>query len=84
MVDLRKLRDAQETDLEKHRIPAGATDGSVLWLRLDNVPVMGRLAVITRHGGMASSYDCCYCHCAGQYSATGGADAAPFAMAAAR
>jgi hypothetical protein len=36
MTDLRKLRDAQETDLEKHRVPAGATDGSVLWLRLDD------------------------------------------------
>jgi hypothetical protein len=70
MIDLRKLRDAQETDLEKHRIPAGATDGSVLWLRLDNVPVMGRLAVITRHGGMASSYDCCLCGCPGQYNYT--------------
>jgi len=70
MIDLRKLRDAQETDLEKHQIPAGATDGSVLWLRLDNVPVMGRLAVITRHGGMASSYDCCLCGCPGQYGYT--------------
>ncbi|MBZ5668825.1 MAG: hypothetical protein LAO04_03750 [Acidobacteriia bacterium] len=70
MIDLRKLRDAQGTDLEKHQIPAGATDGSVLWLRLDNVPVMGRLAVITRHGGMASSYDCCLCGCPGQYNYT--------------
>ena len=70
MIDLRKLRDAQETDLEKHQVPAGATDGSVLWLRLDNVPVMGRLAVITRHGGMASSYDCCLCGCPGQYAYT--------------
>ncbi|MBZ5670534.1 MAG: hypothetical protein LAO04_12490 [Acidobacteriia bacterium] len=40
--------------------------GSLLWLRLDNVPVMGRMAVIARHGGMVSSYDCCYCQCAGQ------------------
>ena len=38
----------QRADLEKHTIPAGATDDSLLWLRLDNVPVMGRLAVITR------------------------------------
>ena len=63
-------RRAQLCDLEKHTIPAGATDGSLLWLRLDNVPVMGRVAVITRHGGMASSYDCCLCGCPGQYNYT--------------
>ena len=70
MIDLRKLRDAQETDFMKHTIHAGATDGSVLWLRLDNVPVMGRVAAITRHGGVASSYDCCMCACPGQYEYT--------------
>jgi hypothetical protein len=31
---------------------------------------MGRLAVVTRHGGVASSYDWCFCQCAGQYSGT--------------
>jgi hypothetical protein len=62
-VDLRKLRDAQQPDLERHVIPATATDGSVNWIRLVNVPVMGRLVVIQRHGGVASNYDCNTCPC---------------------
>jgi hypothetical protein len=62
-VDLRKLRDAQQPDPEKHLIPGRATDGSVSWIRIVNVPVMGRLVVIRRHGGMASNYDCCTCPC---------------------
>jgi hypothetical protein len=52
-IDLRKLRDAQQPDSTNNKIPA-ATDGSVLWIRLDNVPVMGRLAVITPQGGKHS------------------------------
>jgi hypothetical protein len=31
---------------------------------------MGRVAEITRHGGVASSYDCCMCACPGQYQYT--------------
>jgi len=38
------------------------------WIRLDNVPLMGRLAVIARHGGVASSYDCCICICPAYYT----------------
>lgn len=68
LINLRKLRHAQQADLEKHTIPRNATDGSVLWIRLDNVPVMGRLAVIRRHGGVASSYDCTLCNCPGVYN----------------
>ncbi len=56
-LDLRKLRDAQRLDFRKSRIPANASDGSVLWIRLDNVLVMGRLVVLQRHKGMASNYD---------------------------
>jgi hypothetical protein len=67
---LRNLGNAQRADIKGKKISASATDGSVLWLRLDNVPVMGRVAVITRHGGMASSYDCCLCGCPGQYNYT--------------
>ena len=63
MIDLRKLRDAQLPDFLGNLIPAGATDGSVTWVRLDNVAVMGRLMVINRGAGMASSYDCCVCPC---------------------
>jgi hypothetical protein len=62
-INIRLLRDAQLADFRKSKIPAAATDGSVSWIRIDNVPVMGRLLVITRHAGMSSSYDCCTCPC---------------------
>ena len=62
-INIRLLRDAQLADFRKSKIPAAATDGSVSWIRIDNVPVMGRLLVITRHAGMSSSYDCCICPC---------------------
>jgi hypothetical protein len=67
VIDLRKLRDAQLPDFKKHLIPASATDGSVCWNRIDNVAVMGRLMVISRQQGMASSYDCCICPCPASY-----------------
>lgn len=41
-INLRKLRDAQKPDFQKNLIQAGAADGGVLELRMDNVPVMGR------------------------------------------
>jgi hypothetical protein len=66
-IDIRKLRDAQEPDLKGNRIPAAATDGSVIWVRGDNLPVMGRLMLIHRHEGMASNYDCCICSCPFSY-----------------
>jgi hypothetical protein len=47
-IDIRKLRNAQQPDFRKNLIPAGATDGSVVWIRGDNVPVMGRLMQIHR------------------------------------
>ena len=59
-IDLRKLRDAQEPDFQKNRIPAQATDGSVLWARFEQVPVMGRMMVVQRHKGIASSYSCSF------------------------
>lgn len=62
-IDLRKLRDEQKPDLKKSTIPPGATDGSVLWGRIDNVPVMGRLVVLKRRQGMANNYDCGVCQC---------------------
>jgi Bacterial Ig-like domain (group 2) len=62
-IDLRKLRDAQQADFKGNKIPAGATDGSVHWIRLDNLPVVGRLVVIARHGGLASNFDCPGCPC---------------------
>jgi hypothetical protein len=80
MIDMRKLRDAQKPDLEKHKIPATATDGSVLWIRLDNVPVMGRLAVVRRTGGVASSYDCTQCQCPAYYTTTTIGNSCPIAI----
>ncbi len=70
-IDLRKLRDAQLPDFKKNKIPAAATDGSVNWIRLDNVPVAGRMVVISRHGGVASSYDCTFCVCPPNFSSVG-------------
>jgi hypothetical protein len=43
---LPKLRDAQQPDLKGNKIPVAAMDGAVNWIRLDNVPVMGRLVVL--------------------------------------
>ncbi len=70
-IDLRKLRDAQKLDFRKSRIPADASDGSVLWIRLDNVPVMGRLVVLQRHKGMASNYNCSFCCCPPDFTSVG-------------
>lgn len=57
-LNLRRLRDAQKPDFQKNVIPAGASDGSVLWIRLDNVPVMRRPVVIQRHKGLAAAPEC--------------------------
>jgi len=66
-IDLRKLRNQQKPDFQGNMIPAGATDGAVNWIRLDNVPVMGRLVVLQRHRGVASNYDCSPCVCPPSY-----------------
>ncbi len=34
-----------------------------IWIRLDDVPVRGRLVVMQRHKGVASNYDCNTCPC---------------------
>ncbi|HEV2231824.1 MAG TPA: Ig-like domain-containing protein [Terriglobia bacterium] len=70
-IDLRKLRDAQQADFQKNKIPMDATDGSVTWIRLDNVAVSGRLMVVQRHNRIASSYDCCIGSCPPSYTALG-------------
>ncbi|MGH9449474.1 MAG: hypothetical protein ACRD11_02945, partial [Terriglobia bacterium] len=62
-INIRLLRDAQIPDFRGSKIPANATDGSVNWIRIDNVAVMGRLMAITRNGRMNSSYDCCVSCC---------------------
>jgi hypothetical protein len=62
-MDIRQIRDAQRKDYRGTIIPASATDGSVAWLRLEKGPVMGRVAMLRRKGGMASSYQCQLCPC---------------------
>jgi hypothetical protein len=66
-IDIRKLRDAQQPDFRGNLIPAAATDGSVNWVRLDNLPVLGRMMQIHRQGEMTSSYDCGTCPCPPNY-----------------
>lgn len=55
---LRTLRGAHKPDFHKNVIPAGATDGSMLWIRMDSVPVMRRLVAIPRHKGSAAAPAC--------------------------
>jgi len=62
-VDLRKLRDEQKPDFRRSNIPPSASDGSIIWIRHDNVPVMGRLVVLQQHRGLVSNYDCSICIC---------------------
>ncbi|MGH7971171.1 MAG: hypothetical protein ACREIC_20815, partial [Limisphaerales bacterium] len=68
-INIRELRDGQAADFRGNKIPAGATDGSVNWVRLDSVPVEGRLMVIQKQQGMASNYDCSTCYCPAHYTA---------------
>ncbi len=68
VIDLRNPRDAQKPDFQKNKNPAAAADGSVLWIRLDKVPVMGRLVVLKRRNGIASNYDCNICRCPPNYT----------------
>src|SRR5208283_5302876 len=67
-IDIRKLRDAQKPDFRRNLIPAVAKDGSVNWVRGDNLPVVGRLMQIHRQAGMASNYDCGQCPCSYNYT----------------
>jgi len=78
-IDLRKLRDAQLEDFKGNKIPVDATDGSVNWIRLDNVPVMGRLVVIEHHKGVATNFDCPTAQCPpGLTSVSSSQDSAPY------
>lgn len=56
-LDIRRLRDTSKY------VPHSATDGSVLWGRIESVPVMGRLVVLKRGQGMASAFSCQDCSC---------------------
>jgi hypothetical protein len=64
MIDIRKLRDMQKPDFKGNKIPADAADGSLVWIRLDKVPVVGRLLVLDSRKGIPSNFDCsCTNHC---------------------
>jgi len=67
-IDFRQLRDAQVPDFKGNKIPAGAVDGSVNWVRMDDVPVEGRLMMLEKQQGVASSYDCNICTCPASYN----------------
>jgi hypothetical protein len=63
-IDIRKLRDAQQPDLNGNKIPAKATDGDLFWVKMDNVPMIGRTLVINSRRGISSNFDCsCTLHC---------------------
>lgn len=69
-IDIRKLRDAQKPDLFGNKIPAKATDGSLFWVKMDKVPMIGRTLVFSLRNGISSNFDCsCTYHCAIGYSA---------------
>ena len=78
-INVRQLRDAQTADFKGNLIPASASDGSVDWIRLDILPVMGRLLVLRRNQGMAGSYQCTYCPCAATYESLT-VDPAPYSL----
>jgi hypothetical protein len=64
VINIRKLRDMQKPDFKGNKIPASATDGSLVWIRLDKVPVVGRLLILDSRRGISSNFDCsCTFHC---------------------
>jgi hypothetical protein len=65
-ISLRQLRDAQKPDFKGHKIPAAATDGSVLWARLKNLPVTGTLDVVT-NGELVTPEQSGSCCCPANY-----------------
>ena len=69
-IDIRKLRDAQKPDMFGNTIPAKATDGSLFWVKMDRVPMIGRTLVFSSHKGISSNFDCsCTLHCPQGYLA---------------
>jgi len=63
---------AQRTkpDMFGNTIPARATDGSLFWVKMDRVPMIGRTLVFSSHKGISSNFDCsCTLHCPQGYLA---------------
>jgi len=47
-INLRELIDKHEPDFQGSLIPANTTEGRLSYIRLDNVPMMGRVTVVPR------------------------------------
>jgi hypothetical protein len=47
-INLRELRDRQQPDFRGQVLPATVTEGRLSYIRLDNVPLIGRVAVVRR------------------------------------
>ena len=48
VINLRELRDRQEADFRGNKIPANVSEGRLMYSRIDNVPIMGRVVVVPR------------------------------------
>lgn len=69
-IDIRKLRDDQQPDFQGNKIPPNATDGSLVWIRIDKLPVVGRVLVLDSRRGISSNFNCsCTFHCDTGYQA---------------
>jgi hypothetical protein len=62
-------RQKRPAPRDRRYYKASVCASRVLWIRLDSVAVEGRLVVIKKRQGMASSYDCSSCSCPAHYSA---------------
>jgi len=67
-IDISKLLQSDKKDPEGTKMPSGATDGTIVWDRMNEVPVAGRVVVIKRKAGLASNFDCCVCMCGVSYA----------------
>jgi len=75
-ISLRQLRDAQKADFQGHKIPADATDGSVLWTRLTNAPLTGQLDVVS-NGELVTPEASGSCCCSPNYQGLSVTPASP-------
>ncbi|MGO8734354.1 MAG: hypothetical protein ACLQVM_16385 [Terriglobia bacterium] len=55
-INLRELRDKQEADFRGKVLPATVTEGRLMYIRGDNVPMIGRVAVVPRLKQGATSH----------------------------
>ena len=79
-ISLRQLRDAQKADFKGHKISADATDGTVLWTRLKNLPVTGQLDVVS-NGELVTPELSSGCCCPANYQGLSITPAYPYMQA---